>query len=284
MMQGMKQSQLERAASVYWAGGCCAQRDPPPNPTCWRGTSCAASTISHPISSFTKADDGRRAHGHASCPTRHGRAPLHRHLRRRPHRRAAPHVRGPGAGASSPTARPASSRTTTAARRGSTTACELPTSASTPSSGGPSTEYGFEPARFDEMRRGAWDIHARVADMDLNGVYASLNFPSFLPGFAGQRLQTMHQGSSTWRWRACGRGTTGTSRSGRARTRTASSRARSRGCSIRSSRAAMIRENAERGFKAVTFTEAPAPARAPDDPHRLLGPVPARRAPRRGRS
>ena len=27
------------------------------------------------------------------------------------------------------------------------------------------------------------------ADMDLNGVYASLNFPSFLPGFAGQRLQ-----------------------------------------------------------------------------------------------
>ena len=25
--------------------------------------------------------------------------------------------------------------------------------------------------------------------MDLNGIYASLNFPSFLPGFAGQRLQ-----------------------------------------------------------------------------------------------
>src|SRR6202035_4078653 len=24
---------------------------------------------------------------------------------------------------------------------------------------------------------------------DINGVYASLNFPSFLPGFAGQRLQ-----------------------------------------------------------------------------------------------
>ncbi len=27
--------------------------------------------------------------------------------------------------------------------------------------------------------------------MDLNGVYASLNFPSFLPGFAGQRLQQL---------------------------------------------------------------------------------------------
>ena len=55
--------------------------------------------------------------------------------------------------------------------------------------GRPVSEYSFEPARFDEMRRGAWDIDARVADMDLNGVYASLNFPSFLPGFAGQRLQ-----------------------------------------------------------------------------------------------
>lgn len=55
--------------------------------------------------------------------------------------------------------------------------------------GRPVSEYGFEPTRFDEMRRGSWDIHARIKDMDLNGVYASLNFPSFLPGFAGQRLQ-----------------------------------------------------------------------------------------------
>ena len=55
--------------------------------------------------------------------------------------------------------------------------------------GRPVSEYGFEPARFDEMRRGAWDIHHRVTDMDLNGIYASVNFPSFLPGFAGQRLQ-----------------------------------------------------------------------------------------------
>ncbi len=55
--------------------------------------------------------------------------------------------------------------------------------------GRPVEEYGFEPVRFDEMRRGAWDIDARVSDMDTNGIYASLNFPSFLPGFAGQRLQ-----------------------------------------------------------------------------------------------
>src|SRR5262249_26936559 len=57
--------------------------------------------------------------------------------------------------------------------------------------GRPVSEYGFEPVRFDEMRRGAWDIHERIKDMDINGVYASLNFPSFLPGFAGQRLQQL---------------------------------------------------------------------------------------------
>ena len=57
--------------------------------------------------------------------------------------------------------------------------------------GRPVNEYSFEPTRFDQMRRGAWDIKARIADMDLNGVYASLCFPSFLPGFAGQRLQQL---------------------------------------------------------------------------------------------
>jgi len=57
--------------------------------------------------------------------------------------------------------------------------------------GRPVTEYSFEPTRFDQMRRGAWDIRARIADMDLNGVYASVCFPSFLPGFAGQRLQQL---------------------------------------------------------------------------------------------
>lgn len=55
--------------------------------------------------------------------------------------------------------------------------------------GRPIEERSFEPARFDEMRLGAYDITARVHDMDLNGVYASLNFPSSLAGFAGQRYQ-----------------------------------------------------------------------------------------------
>jgi predicted TIM-barrel fold metal-dependent hydrolase len=55
--------------------------------------------------------------------------------------------------------------------------------------GRPVDEWRMEPTRFDEMRTGAWDIHQRIADMDLNGIYASLTVPSFLPGFAGQRLQ-----------------------------------------------------------------------------------------------
>ena len=55
--------------------------------------------------------------------------------------------------------------------------------------GRPQSELSFEPTRFDEMRRGAWDITARIHDMDLNGIYASLNFPSSLAGFAGQRYQ-----------------------------------------------------------------------------------------------
>ena len=44
----------------------------------------------------------------------------------------------------------------------------------------------LEPARFDEMRRGCWDIDARVRDMDLNGVWASMNFPSMITGFCGR--------------------------------------------------------------------------------------------------
>lgn len=47
---------------------------------------------------------------------------------------------------------------------------------------------GGESVRFDEMRRGAWDIHERIRDMDINGIYASLGFPSMVFSFAGQRF------------------------------------------------------------------------------------------------
>ena len=51
--------------------------------------------------------------------------------------------------------------------------------------GRPPEEYGLEPQRFAEMRRGCWDVHERVKDMSANGVLASLNFPS-MARFCGQ--------------------------------------------------------------------------------------------------
>ncbi len=51
--------------------------------------------------------------------------------------------------------------------------------------GRPKDEWTMEPARFDEMRKGCWDIHARIADMDIGGIWASLCFPSLIAGFAG---------------------------------------------------------------------------------------------------
>jgi predicted TIM-barrel fold metal-dependent hydrolase len=51
--------------------------------------------------------------------------------------------------------------------------------------GRPKEQWSLDPTRFDEMRHGCWDVDARVADMDIDGVYASLNYPSLIAGFAG---------------------------------------------------------------------------------------------------
>jgi predicted TIM-barrel fold metal-dependent hydrolase len=122
--------------------------------------------------------------------------------------------------------------------------------------GRPVSEYSFEPSRFDEMRRGAWDIHHRVKDMDLAGIYASLNFPSFLPGFAGQRLQLTTKDTElslasvrAWnQWHL--------------EEWAGSYPDRIIPCQIPwlldpELGAEEIRRNAERGFKAVSFSEAP---------------------------
>jgi predicted TIM-barrel fold metal-dependent hydrolase len=42
-----------------------------------------------------------------------------------------------------------------------------------------------EPATFDDMRPGCYDVDARVHDMDLGGIWASVNFPSQVSGFCG---------------------------------------------------------------------------------------------------
>ena len=51
--------------------------------------------------------------------------------------------------------------------------------------GRPKEEYGVEPTAFDEMRRGCYDVHERIKDMNAGGVLGSMNFPSF-PGFSGR--------------------------------------------------------------------------------------------------
>jgi predicted TIM-barrel fold metal-dependent hydrolase len=51
--------------------------------------------------------------------------------------------------------------------------------------GRPREDHRVEPSRFDEVRRGCWDIKARIADMDIGGIYASVNFPSGVTGFGG---------------------------------------------------------------------------------------------------
>jgi predicted TIM-barrel fold metal-dependent hydrolase len=122
--------------------------------------------------------------------------------------------------------------------------------------GRPQEQLSFEPARFDQMRRGAWDVQARLADMDIDGVWASLCFPSFLPGFVGQRLtlwpedpglaQAAMRAYNDWHLEAwCG-----------------ADPSRFIPVQIPWLRDAVeaaeeIRRNAERGFRAVTFSEAP---------------------------
>jgi predicted TIM-barrel fold metal-dependent hydrolase len=44
----------------------------------------------------------------------------------------------------------------------------------------------LEPFRFEQMRPGCYDIDARIRDMDINGVWASVNFPSMITGFCGR--------------------------------------------------------------------------------------------------
>lgn len=112
----------------------------------------------------------------------------------------------------------------------------------------------LEPTRFSELRRATWDIDARIADMDVDGVYASLNFPSAM-GFAGVRLTLLDdpefvlavvQAWNDWHleeWAGRHPG-------------------RIIPCQIPfladpAVAAREIRRNAERGFHAVTFPESP---------------------------
>jgi len=58
--------------------------------------------------------------------------------------------------------------------------------------GRPREEWSMEPARFDDMRPGCFDIEARIADMDRAGLWASLCFPSLVSGFCGAVYSRAH--------------------------------------------------------------------------------------------
>ena len=55
--------------------------------------------------------------------------------------------------------------------------------------GRPAEEYGMEPTSLDQLRDGCWDVHARIDDMNVNGVAASMCFGNSI-GFDGQTFHT----------------------------------------------------------------------------------------------
>jgi predicted TIM-barrel fold metal-dependent hydrolase len=55
--------------------------------------------------------------------------------------------------------------------------------------GRPFEEYGMEPTSLDQLRPGCYNVHARIDDMNINGIAASLNFGNSI-GFDGA---TFHQ-------------------------------------------------------------------------------------------
>jgi predicted TIM-barrel fold metal-dependent hydrolase len=122
-------------------------------------------------------------------------------------------------------------------------------------SGRPMNEWGMVASAYSEMRRGVWDSKARVGDMDMTGVWASLCFGSTIWGFAGTRFSKMSdpevglaclQAYNDWmidEW--CGADPN-----------------RYIPCQLSwladpEISAREIRKNAERGFRAVSFSENP---------------------------
>ena len=121
--------------------------------------------------------------------------------------------------------------------------------------GRPRAEWSMDAANFDEMRRGCWDIHARIEDMDLAGIAASVCFPSLIAGFAGtvfSRSRDPELGLACVRaWNDWHHEVWAGTYPGR----------------IIPTQitwlldpdvaASMVRENADRGFRALSFTEFP---------------------------
>ena len=68
--------------------------------------------------------------------------------------------------------------------------------------GRPMDEYGMEPTSLEQLRKGVYDVDARVDDMNVNGIAASLNFGSAV-GFDGSRFhRAADKGAATTHLRA----------------------------------------------------------------------------------
>jgi len=111
------------------------------------------------------------------------------------------------------------------------------------------------PVNFDQVRPGTYRVDARVRDMDINGVAASLSFPSGPFGFAGQRFLRMND-------RALALASMRAYNDWVAEAWTAPYPERIIPCQIPwladvEVAADEIRRNAGRGFKAVAFSENP---------------------------
>lgn len=118
-------------------------------------------------------------------------------------------------------------------------------------------EWRMEATRFSDIRPGCYDPAARVRDMDIDGVYASVNFASLIAGFAGGLFYrgtknaelgyALVRAWNDWQYEEW----------------ISQYPDRFIGCGITwlgdaELAAAEVRRNAERGFKAVSFIEQPA--------------------------
>ena len=121
--------------------------------------------------------------------------------------------------------------------------------------GRPKEEWSMEPANFEEMRRGCWDVAARIEDMDLAGIAASVCFPSLIAGFSGTVFfrskdpalgEACVRAWNDWHHEAW---------AGAAPGRLIPLQITWLGDPEVA--AAMVRENAERGFRALSFPEYP---------------------------
>ena len=181
---------------------------------------------------------------------------VHGDLGRRPRRRAAAHVRGAVAAPRSRTARPKIVETRTGHQVWEFEGQRYTQVGMNAVAGRRPETVKMEPFRFDQMRPGCYDVDARVRDMDINGVWASVNFPSQITGFCGSVFSGDRR-PRRWAPRACARGTTGCSKSGTSRIPSASCRSGSRFSPTPRSRPTRSAATPARGFTSVTFPERP---------------------------